>query len=98
MKLTSFTTNKAAEVYQTDQAEAVSILTQFSNYEAMKLCDYWKDFYKYLFVKYMDGNVKYVIPTPKDHKYIAPRVEQPKYSDEFYKAIIEETGDKLKVY
>ena len=46
----------------------------------------------------MDFNVKTKQETPKSYKYYAPKVEQPKYSDEFYKAIIEQTGDKLKVY
>ena len=64
----------------------------------MKLCADWKAFYHYLFVKYMDGNVKTPQEKPDGYKYIAPKVEQPKYSDDFYKAIIEQTGDKLKVY
>lgn len=46
----------------------------------------------------MDGNVKTAVQKPENHKYIAPKVEQPRYSDDFYRAIIEQTGDKLKVY
>ena len=46
----------------------------------------------------MDCNVKTARELPDGHKYIAPKVEQPKYSDEFYKALIDQTGDKLKVY
>lgn len=89
---------KAAEIYAKDPAEAVKYLTEYSNNEAMRLCADWKAFYHYLFVKYMDGNVKTAKPVPDGYKYIAPEVVQPKYSDEFYKAIINETGDKLKVY
>ena len=55
-------------------------------------------FYQYLFVKYMDGNIKTAREVPEGYKYYAPKVEQPKYSDEFYKAIIDQTGNKLKVY
>lgn len=89
---------KAAEIYAKDPAEAVRFLTKYSNTEAMRLCADWKVFYQYLFVKYMDGNVKTARQVPEGYKYYAPKVEQPKYSDEFYKAIIEQTGDKLKVY
>ena len=89
---------KAAEIYAKDPAEAVRFLTKYSNTEAMRLCADWKVFYQYLFMKYMDGNVKTPREKPEGYKYYAPKVEQPKYSDEFYKAIIEQTGDKLKVY
>ena len=89
---------KAAEIYAKDPAEAVKFLTKYSNTEATRLCADWKVFYQYLFMKYMDGNVKTARPVPEGYKYYAPEVKQPKYSDEFYKAIIEETGDKLKVY
>ena len=89
---------EAADLYAKDPAEAVKFLTKYSNTEATKLCADWKMFYQYLFVKYMDGNVKTARAIPEGYKYYAPEVKQPKYSDEFYKAIIDETGDKLKVY
>ena len=89
---------KAADIYNTAPAAAVDFLTSFSCREAEKLTADWREFYKYLFVKYMDFNIKTAQPTPKSHKYIAPKVEQPKYSEEYYRAIIEQTGDKLKAY
>lgn len=89
---------EAAAMYEKDPAEAVKFLTKYSNTEATKLCADWKMFYQYLFVKYMDGNVKTAREIPEGYKYYAPEVKQPKYSDEFYKAIIDQTGDKLKVY
>ena len=89
---------RAAEVYQEDPAKAVEYLTRFSSKEAEKLTADWREFYKYLFVKYMDFNIKEAQPTPKSYKYYAPKVQQPKYSEEYYRAIIEQTGDKLKVY
>ncbi|MBQ3845252.1 MAG: C69 family dipeptidase [Bacteroidales bacterium] len=89
---------EAAAMYKKDPAEAVKFLTKYSNTEATKLCADWKMFYQYLFVKYMDGNVKTAREIPEGYKYYAPEVKQPKYSDEFYKAIIDQTGDKLKVY
>lgn len=89
---------KAAEIYANNPKEAVALLTNYSSTEATRLCADWKVFYHYLFMKYMDGNVKTARELPDGHKYIAPKVEQPKYSDEFYKALIDQTGDKLKVY
>lgn len=89
---------RATELYQEDPAKAVEYLTRFSSKEAEKLTADWREFYKYLFVKYMDFNIKEAQPTPKSYKYYAPKVQQPKYSEEYYRAIIEQTGDKLKVY
>ncbi len=89
---------KAAEIYAKDPEEAVKFLTKYSNTEATRLCADWKVFYQYLFMKYMDGNVKTPREKPEGYKYYAPKVEQPKYSDEFYKAIIDQTGEKLKAY
>ena len=57
----------------------------------------WKDFYRYLFVKYMDGNKKTARPVPEGYKYYAPKVEHIRFSDDYYRVIIEKTGDKLKV-
>ena len=99
VKSTQNINTKAAEIYNMNgKDEAVKFLTKYSNTEAMKLCADWKVFYQQLFVKYMDGNVKTARAIPEGYKYYAPKVEQPKYSDEFYRAIIKETGDKLKVY
>lgn len=89
---------QAATLYNEDPAQAVKFLTAFSNTEAEKLTAEWREFYKYLFVKYMDFNIKTAQPTPKSHKFIAPKVEQPKFTEEYYRAIIEQTGDKLRVY
>ena len=89
---------RAVKLYQEDPAKAVDYLTRFSSKEAEKLTADWREFYKYLFVKYMDFNIKEAQSTPKSYKYYAPKVQQPKYSEEYYRAIIEQTGDKLKAY
>ena len=89
---------RAAELYKQDPHLAVDYLTKFSSSEAEKLVADWRMFYRHLFVKYMDGNIKTKQETPKSHKFYAPKVEQPKFSEEFYRAIIQQTGDKLRVY
>jgi hypothetical protein len=48
-------------------------------------------------MKYMDGNIKYKRPVPKGYKYVNPKLEQPGYSEEWYKLIIEQTGDQFKI-
>ena len=99
VKSTQNINTKAAEIYNMKgKDEAVKFLTKYSNEEAKRLCTEWKRFYQYLFVKYMDGNVKTARRIPDGYKYYGPKVEQPKYSEEFYRAIIQQTGDKLKVY
>ena len=33
----------------------------------------WKDLYKFLFTKYVDGNVKEKRPVPAGYKYVTPK-------------------------
>lgn len=76
---------------------AVAYLTDYSNSVGANVFNTWKKFYKYLFMKYMDGNIKTKREIPEGYKYYAPEVKQPGYSDEKYKLIIDETGDQFKV-
>ena len=87
----------ALALLETDSDMAVAYLTDYSNAVGERVFNTWKDFYQYLFMKYMDGNVKTAVEVPEGYKYIAPSMEQPGYSPEKYRMIIEETGDKLKV-
>jgi dipeptidase len=88
---------KALALHKEDPAKAVEYLTKFSTSNADHLTMMWKAFYQHLFMKYMDGNVKVKRNVPKGYKYYAPELSQPGYSKEFYKKIVDETGDKLKV-
>lgn len=83
----------AAEgMFKKNKAVAVEFLTDFSCNQGNNLVDEWKDFYGYLFAKFMDGNIK-----EKDGNNQNPKMKQPGYSEEFYKIIVKTTGDKLKV-
>ena len=73
-------------------------LTQFSNKAAMKLVKSWQQFYHELFMKYVDGNLNTAQPTQPGSKYTPIKSEHPKYSDEYYRILIEKTGDKYKAY
>jgi dipeptidase len=87
----------ALEMYRTSPAKAIQFLTDFSVTQGNNTVHEWKKLYGYLFAKYMDGNIKTDVPVPAGYKYIAPDVKQPGYSNEFYRNLIKETGDKFKV-
>lgn len=70
----------------------VEFLTEFSCNTGNQLVDTWRDFYGYLFVRYMDGNIKTAVPGEKN-----PKVEQPALPEWYLRTIIEKTGDKLRV-
>ena len=73
-------------------------LTRFSCKQANELCATWKQLYHNLFMKYMDGNVNTAQPVKPGSKYTPIKSEHPKYSDEYYRILIEKTGDKYKAY
>ncbi len=79
-------------LYKTDKKEALDFVTDFSVNNANNLVYQWKDFYHYLFMKYMDGNVK--TPNPG---HLNPHLSQPGYGEVFYRRIVKDTGEKLLV-
>ena len=88
---------KAKELLSKDKNEALKYLTDYSSKAADNLTSEWQDFYKYLFMKYMDGNVKTKAVVPEGYKYHTPDMTQPGYSEEWKKRVAKETGDKLKM-
>lgn len=89
--------DKTAEaLYKKSPKKAVKYLTDYSVKAGNNTVSQWKEFYKFLFTKYVDGNVKEKRPVPAGYKYVTPSVSQPGYSEEWYRAIVNATGDKLK--
>jgi dipeptidase len=83
----------AAEgMFKDNKDMAIEFLTDFTCNQGDNLTKEWRDFYGYLFAKYMDGNIK-----EKDGNKQNPKMKQPGYSKEFYKNVAKTTGDKLKV-
>ena len=76
----------------------VNVMTRFSCNTANELCVTWKNLYHTLFMKYMDGNLNTAQPVKPGSKYTPIKSEHPKYSDEYYRILIEKTGDKYKAY
>jgi len=77
---------------KTNPEYLVRFLTDYSCKTANTLVQDWKLFYQYLFMKYMDGNIKTYIPGK-----LNPKVVQPGYGKAWERRVAESTGDKLKV-
>ncbi len=93
MELVAKTDKEALALKGTEDQEA--FLTKISNESSQKVFDTWKALYQFLFVKYMDGNVKTKRDVPENYIYVEPELEQPGYSEGWYRKLIEETGDKF---
>ncbi len=87
---------EAADLYKNDQAAAVRYLSDYSVKTGNNTVVQWKDLYKSLFTKYMDGNVKVKQAVPKGYKMMVPKLSQPGYGDEWNRFIVKNTGNKFK--
>ncbi len=87
----------AAKLYEVDPDMALTFVTNYSESVANNTILEWKDFYAYLFTRFMDGNVKAPREVPEGYKYYTPALEQPGYGEKFYKRVVDETGDHFKV-
>lgn len=86
----------AADLYKKNPDEAVKYLTDYSVKTGNNTVAQWSDFYKYLFTRYMDGNVKEKQPVPAGYNRVNPKVSQPGYTEEWYRAIVKSTGDRFR--
>lgn len=91
-RLVEMTDAGAAGMYDRDRRLAVEFLTDFSCSAGDRLAADWRDFYGYLFCRYMDGNIKTAVPGAKN-----PKVENPPLPEWFLRSIIGKHGDKLEV-
>lgn len=87
----------AKELFAQNPEKAVAYLTNYSNYAGEYTFKTWKKLYHHLFMKYMDGNIKTPKAVPDNYKYVSPNLSQPGYGEEWYRLIIEKTGDQFKV-
>lgn len=67
-------------------------MTNYSVNAGNKTVKLAKELYINLFVKYVDGNVKEKVDGQN-----LPKVVQPGYGEDWYRLIIQETGDKFKM-
>ncbi len=88
---------KAKVLLNESEEKALAFLTDYSSTEADRITNEWSGFYKYLFVKYMDGNVKAKNEVPEGYEYVAPKLEQPGYGEDWYRRIVKETEEQFLV-
>lgn len=86
----------AQTMYKENPANAINYITDYSVKAGNKTVSEWKELYRFLFVKYIDGNVKEDRPVPAGYKYITPKVSQPGYGDEWNRTIVKMTGDRYR--
>ena len=91
---------EAMALYKKSPKKAQQYLTDYSGRQADATFRSWKKLSQYLLLKYIDGNVK----KEKDGKFLpnesnttVASPEQPGYPEWWYKKIVEDTGDKLRV-
>ncbi len=89
VKSTPAIDNAAKELYTIDKSLGIAFITDYSINQANNTVERWQEMYKYLFTKYMDGNIKAPVEGQRN-----PSLEQPGYSQEWYDLI---KDDKLKV-
>ena len=89
--------DKSAEaLYKKSPSNAVKYLTDYSVKTGNNTVMQWKELYKFLFTKYVDGNVKEKQPVPQGYKYVVPKLSQPGYGDEWNRIIVKNTGDQFR--
>ncbi len=99
LEMQALVEQKAAELVKKDRKEALDFLTDYSISQAQKATAEWKKLGEYLIVKYMDGAVK----KEKDGKLITNEYgnsqypNRPKMDPGFYRKVVNEKGDWLKV-
>lgn len=86
---------------ETDMSKLVGQANAFSNEQANITFASWKKLSEYLLIKYIDGNIKkeengkFTTSPYGDHRMVMP--SQPQYPDWWYKKIVEDAGENLKV-
>jgi len=84
------------EVYNRNSEEAVRQLTRYSVNAGIEAHQRWTELFAYLFTKYLDGYIKTPHDVPPGYKYHVPNYQWPGYGEDWYRRIVNETGDQFK--
>ena len=90
---------QAVALLKNSSSDVTAFLNEYTARESNGATEAYKDLGIYLLVKYLDGNIK----QERDGEFartqygMADHPKQPKYSDDFYRAIVNQIGDKIKV-
>ena len=82
----------AQELTKTGRDQAIAYLTEFSATAGQTTFKAWKQLYRDLFLKFMDGNIKTKVPGRQN-----PAVSQPGYSEAWKRMVARESDGRLKV-
>ncbi len=82
----------AGTLYKKSPQKAIQYITSYSVKSGENTVAEWKKLYGFLFARFMDGNVKTAVPGQQN-----PHVEQPGYDEQWYRQVVEDAGDRLKV-
>ncbi len=82
----------AGILYKKNPKKAIQYITSYSVKSGEHTVAEWKKLYGFLFTRFMDGNVKTAVPGQQN-----PHVEQPGYDEQWYRQVVEDAGDRLKV-
>lgn len=92
---------KVKDLTATNPAGGIEYLTGYSVKTGEKLVADWAAFYRFLFMKYHDGNIKVVdgnmLKDNGNGKNVPAKPLQPGYGKEWERLMIQGTGDRLKV-
>jgi len=92
---------KAAELFKStakgSAKKGTEFITAYSVTAGNSTVAEWRELYKHLFTKYMDGNIKTRRELKEGYKYITPEVKQPGYPQDWLMRIVLDAGDKLKM-
>jgi len=101
MKETAEIDAKATELFKStakgSAKKGTDLITGYSVSAGDNTVKEWRELYKHLFTKYMDGNIKTRRALPEGYMYITPEVKQPGYPQEWLMRIVLDAGAKLKV-
>lgn len=89
----------ATELYNESPEKAIAFLTNYSDTQAEQATRRWKQLGEFLLVKFIDGNIK----QEKNGQFIENGHGLPAtpksggYSEDYYRNVVKDTGDRLKV-
>jgi dipeptidase len=91
----------ASAQYKIKPADGIAQITDYSVKTGTQLVADWRDFYRYLFMKYKDGNIMqtegFKLLDNGSGKGIPKKPSQPGYGKEWERRMVEGTGERLKV-
>jgi dipeptidase len=90
----------AAKAYLKKPSEGIKIITNYSCNAGNQLQKDWQDFFHYLFMKYMDGNMKKSADNKLmdngNGKGIPPKPSHPGYGKDWERRMVENTGERFR--